>query len=504
MQAGAYIAVNLSEVTAVAMFSVCPNILNRLRSAPGLRWAILVLLLGMGCREKPAYHAPPPAAAAFTPPPPPPLSLITVPVEVDLEELAAQANARLPETLVEENTLDKPDGRRITARRGKIGFTLQEGKLHWEAPVEFEACKHIAFIRQTLCCEGRFVEQFVTGVGIIHGWRLQTRTVPAGRRWEKKCRVSVIGGKLVEDLITDLLDRELDREAAHLATEIDARIAEYADLRPQVEPVWQALQQPIPVPRVEQAYLLIQPEGAVVGQVQGEGRRAQLIVGVQARPRVIVGEAPSIIPVPLPDSLHPATDDRSVITLEVGLDYPEATRQVWRHVADKTFRVGGKAVQIRKLRLFGSGSLLVAEVHLTGDFTGTVYFTGKPVYDQAAQAIRLEGLEFDLRTRDVLVKAAEWLLHGAFRRELQQQARWEIGDRIRQAREALEAALNRTIEERFYLSGKIDRLAPLGVYVTPEQLLLRVGAEGRVRLKVVSVEIGALSSPEFFSHFSPG
>lgn len=53
---------------------------------------------------------------------------------------------------------------------------------------------------------------------------------------------------------------------------------------------------------------------------------------------------------------------------------------------------------------------MVADV--SGSYKGRVFFTGKPVYNPEKRTLEIAEPEFDIKTRNALLKSANWLMHG--------------------------------------------------------------------------------------------
>jgi hypothetical protein len=78
---------------------------------------------------------------------------------------------------------------------------------------------------------------------------------------------------------------------------------------------------------------------------------------------------------------------------------------------------------------------------------GRLYIVGVPVYDAAKAELRVEELEFSVETKNILLKAADWLAHDSLLAELQQAVVFQLQDDLARAT----AKANAELEE---LKGK--------------------------------------------------
>jgi tRNA U55 pseudouridine synthase TruB len=92
--------------------------------------------------------------------------------------------------------------------------------------------------------------------------------------------------------------------------------------------------------------------------------------------------------------------------------------------------------------------------------------------------------EYTVETKQVLVQAADWLLHTRLREGLADRATWYIGDRIDAEKDLLSRALNRNLNEHVNISGKISDLRPVSVGITTNAIKAVLVADGTVEVSV--------------------
>jgi hypothetical protein len=154
-----------------------------------------------------------------------------------------------------------------------------------------------------------------------------------------------------------------------------------------------------------------------------------------------------------------------------------------------TFKDGKYEVDVTKIKFYGSNDRIVVETGLTGSVDGTVYLTGKPAYDPVKQELFIQDLDFDLDTKNKIVKTASWLAKGKLVRTIQENLTFPIKDQLAQATTTIQTNLdNYEITSGIYLDGHLRDLRPAGVYITPQSLIAVVLAEGDVNLHVKKLQ----------------
>jgi hypothetical protein len=119
-----------------------------------------------------------------------------------------------------------------------------------------------------------------------------------------------------------------------------------------------------------------------------------------------------------------------------------------------------------------------------GDARGYVYLKGRPVYNAVSGELRVEGIEYDLDTRDLLLRVAAWLASSVVEERVQEAAVWNLQPDVESVREDVTKAMNRELARGVSLSGELSSVEPVGVWVGREEVLLRVDLRGDARIAV--------------------
>lgn len=136
-------------------------------------------------------------------------------------------------------------------------------------------------------------------------------------------------------------------------------------------------------------------------------------------------------------------------------------------LANQPLQVEGYRIRIGHVDLKGEGSELVLTALFTGDAAGRIEIRARPVFDPAAQRIRLEELDFVLDLQDPDQNLNELLTA-----------------RTDGLRDALESALSRSVPEDLKLDPSSLRLAELGLTLVGSALCLRGIATGSLAVTV--------------------
>ena len=140
-------------------------------------------------------------------------------------------------------------------------------------------------------------------------------------------------------------------------------------------------------------------------------------------------------------------------------------------------------------RVYGGGfEKLLIKICFYGTNTGVFYLTGKPVYDSAKRSLEVKDIDFDIKSKNILLGSADWLFDKKITKEISKYAHFELGGYIDSAKFTLNQQLNRELAKGIKSSGSIQDIRLAGIYPLQQHLVIRSNCEGRLAVKVESID----------------
>ncbi len=99
------------------------------------------------------------------------------------------------------------------------------------------------------------------------------------------------------------------------------------------------------------------------------------------------------------------------INVKADVTFSQITKAAMMQLAGMEFKEGGKSILVKGLNLYSSSGKAVLEMDVEGSLKGRLYLTGELVYNPDSLSVSVINPEFDVKTRNALVKSANWLLH---------------------------------------------------------------------------------------------
>ncbi|HEX6334557.1 MAG TPA: DUF4403 family protein, partial [Flavisolibacter sp.] len=243
---------------------------------------------------------------------------------------------------------------------------------------------------------------------------LRTRITRHEPKALDKCEVCFWGQDVTNEVMKGLKEElDLSRKA------IEDSFSTY-NLRPLLQQAWNQLSDVYALPGV--GYFSLNPKKLRMNQFAASNDMLHISIGISATP-VVSSARPPVVPSPVPNLSQAANAGGFNIHLEAALQYDSLSQVMNTLLAGKRFDFSEglfkKHVIITGAAVSGNeeGDLVI-RADFTGSFAGTAYFSGKPAYDSATQSIIVQDLDYDLRTKNLLLKTAGWLFSSRITSEL--------------------------------------------------------------------------------------
>ena len=299
-----------------------------------------------------------------------------------------------------------------------------------------------------------------------------------------KCEVCFWGQDITGQVLAGL-KTELDTAKAALERNYGS-----IDLRPQFQQLWDQLGKAYNI--YDMGWLQINPQKIRINNLYANGDSLYVYLGLSARPAISFEKpADQLKPIPWLGSI--SRPQGFSIFLDASLNYDSLSNILNRHIANKSFDFNKGPVKkkfiIQDCRLYGMGNeKLIIKVNFTGTDNGTFYLTGKPVYTPETKLLEIKDIDFDIRSKDALLKTSEWLFNRRIINEISRNTRFELASYIDTARNQINEQINREWINGISSQGQIDAIELIGIYPLSQSLVIRSNCSGNLSVRVDSVD----------------
>lgn len=299
-----------------------------------------------------------------------------------------------------------------------------------------------------------------------------------------KCEVCFWGQDVTKQVMKGLKE-ELDTTKAVLERTYGSVV-----LRPQFQQLWDQLSKSYSV--YDMGWLQMNPQKIQINNLYAKNDSLYVNLGLAAQP-VLSFEKPSSSSVKIPDMGNLGRQRGFAIFLDAKLNYDSLSNIINQQLADKQFDFNKGIVKkkfiIKKVNLSGAGNeKLIIRIDFGGTDNGTLYLIGKPVYSRESHILEVKNIDFDIYSKDALLKTAEWLFSRKIINEVSRQTRFDLTHYLDSAKLRINEQLNQEWVKGVSSMGKIDEIELIGIYPMEDALVIRSNCSGELALKVDSID----------------
>jgi len=429
-------------------------------------------------------------------PPKQPVSVIDVPIHMELKSYFRQADQQVP---------TKFEGKEQNCEGTSYSYVFERNPLQIKGKgneLQFDIDGKYA-LKMNYCpqCTSLFDEKgncviprvyascgvgepmrkieisYKTAFELAPDYTLNSKTTLRSLKPLDKCEVTVFSFDATDELM-----KQIKTALKSLGSDIDKKVAD-TDLRKEVEKAWKAMSQPLQVDKY--GYLNINPTRISVSEFQLNGSQLDFSLALEAYPKVELQKKTNVAK-PLPNlSAYPKHDGFN-INMDLLGDYDSLSAILSSELKQKEIIIRKRnRIVIEKARIYGaSNHQLSFEITFSGKRKGTLYLVGTPVFDVEKQQISFPDLTFDLRTKNALLKSAKWLFSDKITNIVRNSTTYDLKPLLKDASKKLETELNRQVDEKTRLTGNMSNILILDIHPLETELLIRANLQGKIRLQL--------------------
>jgi hypothetical protein len=413
-------------------------------------------------------------------------SSLNVPLEIPFSTLTAVANRETPSLIFRQRGMDLGNGLVGDfefSRNGKIQLrALDQQRLEVVFPLKIQGEIGLKpgglrnLLQTKVPINQALAPVFVINPQVQSNWYLgisEFELLDLGG----KMALSVLG---IELDLSPLVRQEIRRFAKQELTSKPNLLA----LKPMMESIWNQVGKPIVVDvEGKKTGLSIRPDSVKLREYLQPNKGLHLDLGFQGQVQLHPATAVPSRAFPLP-TISSNTDASNRIDLELPLTFTYAELDA---LIQQSF--GGQAIRMNKTYVFQAkqfrtqayGDRLGITVAFTavsnkgGELTGELFLAGQPVYDPATQVLRVDNLDFVMKSGSAKAMLGAMIKKGKINKQLSQRMKMPLGETIGESLKGLQGRLSlQTSVANLGIQGL--QIVPLGFYPTATGLAIPLKA----------------------------
>ncbi|MDP4266874.1 MAG: DUF4403 family protein [Bacteroidota bacterium] len=420
-------------------------------------------------------------------------STVNLPIEADIKQIENMVNNQIKGLIYNDDSFDNNDHDNLMVKAWKkedISITLSGNQLNYRIPLKlwvkagFKVTKLGVTLSNYKEIEGAIALKFKTKFSINKDWTVSTLTSADGFDWISS---PVLKLGPVDVSVKTVATAILKSKQSVLCSEIDKQVAKNLDIKKYVQDAWNLMQKPINASDSLKLWIKLTPSEIMMTPILGSNGKIKTTVGIKSITETFLGAQPSAEINPnLPNlKVLNKMDDKFTINLSNTITYNRIEELTKKQVLGQTYKQGKYVVQVNDIKVYGSNDKLIVALDLLGSLKGKVYLSCKPVYVDSTMTIVMTDVDYELKTKNVLIKSADWLYHGGFLKMMTPYLKYSLKDKIEESKEMVQKALdNNQITKNITLKGNIDDLNIDNIYLTQDAIKVVVLAQGNLKILV--------------------
>ena len=457
--------------------------------------AIALLILASSCRSI-VPEAPVSTNLSTTPPEINSVTnTIVVPVEMNLATYFRDANKSVPELT---SGSDKPcSGIRYEYQFKKDSFSISTinnrllSELYGSYWIKMEYCAGCSdLLTEKPICLTPVIAfscginetkpslriRFATELNINKDYGLNTHTTINELKSLNPCEVTVFRfdatDKVMKEVRKTLEDqcRQTDKELSGISFLKDA------------DDLWKSMHQSINIPYMG----LIHFQPISLSLVKPRLENNKLYTTLVLNCKTYLNQSPAKSPVSdLPElTIIPnAPKDTFDLLTDFELNYDSISRLFTEQVKGQRIDFNKKHFEFDAIKVSGldKNKVLLA-IHFSGTKKGVLYLQGIPSFDNDTKILELSKLEFDLKTKSLLLKSANWLFSNRIYTELEKATKLDLSEQFNDLKKTIDQNLQKKTGD-LTLQGKTHDISVIHIFPTVNYLYLRTCLKAQLNVK---------------------
>lgn len=422
-------------------------------------------------------------------------STISIPIEISLKSQLDEVEKSLPKSF--DGSQEQCEGVSYEYKfyREPIDFKLKNESIYYELDGKFQ-------IKLNYCpsCIGLFGKEscsvpriyascgmngepmrkvtvaYNSEISLATNYKFQSKTELKKFQIHDPCEITVFKYD-----VTDKLKKEVKKELQKLEKDIDKQI-ESINVKTQLNDTWNQLNKSIPIDKF--GFLYLNPKAISMSELEFENKKVKLDLNLRIAPFVLTN--PTDIPkTSLPDLEVYQKENGLNMTLDIRASYDSLSSFVNNTFEGYVFNLKNKKISVQQVEIFGTqDSKMILKMTFDGSKKGSIFLTGTPQLDAENQKLSLSNVEFDLKTKSLLLKSAKWLFNERILEEIKKKAIFDLIPLIYEAKETINKELNTTLTKGVYLNGSIKDILVKDLFLDSKNLILRTNFKGELKLKI--------------------
>ena len=419
------------------------------------------------------------------------VSFIAMPVEITLKDLEQQLNKNVNGLIYNDSILNDDKTEMKIWKTAPIKLSEKEGNIVSVIPLKIWAkFKYGTDFMGLNDTREINLNGIITLNSKTHltNWKLTTTSKIEDFEWSESPTI-LVAGKNVP--ITYIINPTLSLFKSKISKKIDEAIDKTCDFKPHVLDALDKLSNPLLTSEQYETWFKMVPIELYVTEAKLTKTKILLNMGLKCNMQTMVGQKPKSGFDASKIALKPVEKipDNTTVSVVAVSTFESASKIVTKNFQGQEFASGSRKITVQKVDLWQKDGKMIIALDVLGSINGTIYLSGIPNYNPITKEIYFEQMEYVLNTKSVLMKSANWLLHGTILKSIQANCRYSIKGNLEEGKQNMKPYLsNYSPMKGVFVNGTINDFEFEKVELTDKAIIAFITTSGKMDIKIDGLE----------------
>ena len=322
----------------------------------------------------------------------------------------------------------------------------------------------------------RYTMTYGTRIKLNKNYTLSSTTKLKNFKIKNPCEITFINYD-----VTSEVKEEMETELRAMEEKIDKEISQI-NLKNKVDSLWRELNKPVKIGSYGQ--LNINPKRITISDVQYHERMANVSLNLFFAPFVSTQDEVSAN-VNLEDMSTHQEINGFDITADFKASFDSLSAILRKELYNYEIQIKGKDFVIKDITIVGvKYSKLVFKLVFEGHRNGTFYLIATPFLDKKNQLLRFDDIDFELETKSLLLKSAEWLMSKKVINTLKEKSTINLSKHLTAIKSNIKKKLNNEIVSGIHAETSISDLRIENLLLSSKHIAIRTSITGNLKIRI--------------------
>jgi hypothetical protein len=414
-----------------------------------------------------------------------------MPVEITLKDLEQQLNKNVTGLIYNDSILNDDKTEMKIWKTAPIKLSEKDGNIVSVIPLKiwakFKYGTDFMGLNDTreINLNGTIILNSKTN---LINWKLTTASKIEDFEWSESPTI-LVAGKNVP--ITYIINPTLSLFKSKISNKIDEAINKTCDFKPHVLDALDKLSNPLLTSEQYETWFKMVPIELYVTEAKLTKTKIMLNMGLKCNMQTMVGQKPkngfdaSKIILKFVEKIQ----DNTTISVVAVSTFESTSKIVTKNFQGQEFASGSRKITVQKVDLWQKDGKMIIALDVLGSINGTIYLSGIPNYNPITKEIYFDQIEYVLNTKSILMKSANWLLHGTILKSIQANCRYSIKVNLEEGKQNMKPYLsNYSPMKGVFVNGIINDFEFEKVELTDKAIIAFITTSGKMDIKIDGLE----------------